>query len=172
MTFKELFLLYSKMVYNIALHYVQNKESAEEITQDVFVKIHEKSYSFQHHSDIKTWIYRITINQSLDFLKAQRSRKRWLFLTALSLNNEQKKIDVPHFDHPGVQLEHKEDLGFVFKCINQLPNNQRTALILLKLEQKSQVETADIMGISTKAVESLFQRAKKNLEILLNQKGI
>jgi RNA polymerase sigma factor (sigma-70 family) len=63
MTFKEIFDKYNKLVYNLALQYVQQKEDAEEITQDVFVKIHEKLSTFQQQSDIKTWIYRITINQ-------------------------------------------------------------------------------------------------------------
>lgn len=167
MLFKELFDKYNYLVYNIALQYVQNKEDAEEITQDVFVKIHEKLNTFQNHSTLKTWIYRIVINQSLDFLKAQKSIKRWSFFSALSLNNENIKIEVPHFNHPGVELEQKEALEFIFKAINQLPENQKTVLILLKIEQNSQAQTAEIMDLSTKAVESLFNRAKKNLEILL-----
>ncbi len=167
MLFKELFDNYKSLVYNVALQYVQNKEDAEEITQDVFVKIHEKLIFFQNQSALKTWIYRIAINQSLDFLKAQKSLKRWSFFSALSLNNENIKIEVPHFNHPGVELEQKEALEFIFKAINQLPENQKTVLILLKIEQNSQVQTAEIMDLSTKAVESLFNRAKKNLEILL-----
>lgn len=167
MLFKELFDNYKSLVYNVALQYVQNKEDAEEITQDVFVKIHEKLIFFQNQSALKTWIYRIAVNQSLDFLKAQKSLKRWSFFSALSLNNENTKIEVPHFNHPGVELEQKEALEFIFKAINQLPENQKTVLILLKIEQNSQAQTAEIMDLSTKAVESLFNRAKKNLEILL-----
>ena len=59
----------------------------------------------------------------------------------------------------------------IFEAINQLSDKQKTAIILLKIEDKSQVETAEIMNLNVKALESLFQRAKKNLEILLNQKG-
>jgi RNA polymerase sigma-70 factor (ECF subfamily) len=167
MTFKQLFEAYHKLVFNLALQYVQNRQDAEEITQDVFLKIHEKLNTFQQKSEIKTWLYRIAINQSLDFIKAQKSQKRWSFFTAFSLNDDAKKIDVPHFDHPGVALEQKETLEGIFKAINQLPDSQKTVLILLKIEQHSQAETAEIMDISTKAVESRFQRAKKNLEILL-----
>ena len=167
MTFKEVFDKYNKLVYNLALQYVQNKQDAEEITQDVFVKVHEKLSTFQQQSDLKTWIYRITINHSLDFIKAKKSRKKWFFFSALSVNDENTKIDIPHFDHPGVKLEQKEALSSIFKSINQLPDNQKTVIILLKIENNTQAETALIMNISTKAVESLFQRAKKNLENLL-----
>lgn len=137
MTFKEIFDKYNKLVYNLALQYVQKKEDAQEITQDVFVKVHEKLNTFLQQSDIKTWIYRITINQSLDFIKAQKTKKRWSFFTAISLNDENKKIDVPHFNHPGVEMEQKEAVEKIFKAINQLPDNQKTALILLKIEQNT-----------------------------------
>ena len=60
------------MVFNLALQYVQNTEDAEEITQDVFVKIHFSKDNFKNQSAWRTWIYRITINQSLDFLKAKK----------------------------------------------------------------------------------------------------
>jgi RNA polymerase sigma factor (sigma-70 family) len=169
MTFKELFDTYHLLVFNLALQYVQNKEDAEEITQDVFLKIHTKIHAFQAQSDIKTWMYRIAINQSLDFIKAQKSKKRWSLFSAVSIDDAHKKIEIPHFDHPGVQMEQKEALATIFTAINQLPDNQKTALILLKIEQHTQAETAQIMDISSKAVESLFQRAKKNLEILLKQ---
>ena len=56
-------------------------------------------------------------------------------------------------------------------AINQLSDNQKTAIILLKIEGKSQTETAEIMNLNVKALESLFQRAKKNLENLINKKG-
>ncbi len=167
MDFKEIFGSYNKLVFNVALHYVQNTEDAEEITQDVFMKIHKKLFSFQHNSTIKTWIYRITINQSLDFIKAQKAKKRGFLSSLFSINS---KIDVPDFNHPGVEMEQKEALENIFTAINQLPDNQKTVLILLKIEQNTQEQTALIMEISTKAVESLFQRAKKNLIILLNQR--
>ncbi len=160
------------MVYNLALQYVQNIQDAEEITQDVFLKVNNKIDGFEYNADIKTWIYRITINSSLDYIKARKTTKRWAFFRALSFDNEDYKIDVPHFDHPGVILEHKEASEKLFEAINRLPNKQKTVIILLKIEQKSQLETAEIMNTSSKAVEGLYQRAKKNLEIyLIHNKG-
>ena len=168
MQLKELYHKFAKMVFNVALQYVQNIEDAEEVTQDVFVKIYDKLDTFEHKSEIKTWIYRITINKSLDFLKANKTNKRWFFINALKLNQE-TKIEIIDFNHPGVQLEQKEAIEKLFISINKLPNNQKTIIILLKIEQLSQAETAQIMNISVKALESLFQRAKKNLEIIINQ---
>ena len=62
----------SKKVFNLALQYVQNTEDAEEITQDVFVTIHQKQDQFNGDSSLETWIYRITVNKSLDFSQTQK----------------------------------------------------------------------------------------------------
>lgn len=169
MNFQEIYIIHKNLVYNLALQYVQNIEDAEEITQDVFIKIYEKFNSFQNQSELKTWIYRITVNQSLDFLKARNSQKRWHIFSALRIDSIDRKFDIPNFNHPGIELEQKESLAFIFKCINKLPDNQKTVIILLKIEQLSQAEASEIMNMSNKAIESLFQRAKKNLEILLNK---
>ncbi|MFN0203024.1 MAG: RNA polymerase sigma factor [Bacteroidia bacterium] len=168
MDLQDLYKKYKRMVFNLALQYVHNREDAEEVLQDVFVKVHEKLHTFRAEANVKTWIYRITIHQSLDFLKAKKAQKRWSFFSAFSLQQEEKPIEIPHFDHPGVEMEQKESLANIFACIHQLPENQKTALILLKIEQQSQAEVAEIMDLSIKAVESLFQRAKKNLEKLLS----
>jgi RNA polymerase sigma-70 factor (ECF subfamily) len=152
------------MVFNLALNYVQNVEDAEEITQDVFVSVYQSIHSFQENSSLSTWMYRITINKSLDFLKSKQRKKRFALLTSLFFDNSNDlKHNPPEFNHPGVLLEHKEALGKLFKVINELPNKQKTALILHKIEQKSQAEVAEIMNISPKAAESLIQRAKTNL---------
>ncbi len=157
------------MVFNLALQYVQNQEDAQEITQDVFVAVHHAMRDFKERSSLKTWIYRITINKSLDFLKAKQRKKRFAFLSSLFYpDSAEIKYDSVTFDHPGVQLEYKEAIATIFKHINELPDAQKTALILTKIEQKPQAEVAEIMELSLKAVEGLLQRAKNNLSKKLN----
>ena len=171
MTFDEIYLEHYKMVFNLALQYVQNTEDAEEITQDVFVKVFDNLNSFKKQSSLKTWIYRMSINQSLDFIKAKNAQKRNFLSSIFSINDSNFKFQPSNFNHPGIELEQKEACQKIFEAINQLSDNQKTALILLKIEDKSQAETAEIMNLKVKALESLFQRAKNNLEILLNKKG-
>ena len=172
MTFEEIYSEYHKMVFNIALHYVQNIEDAEEITQDVFVKVFDSLGAFKNKSTIKTWIYRISINQSLDFLKARNSKQRSFLSSIFSLSDSKIFIEPVNFNHPGIELEHKEAYQKIFESINQLPDNQKTVIILLKIEGHTQTEAAEIMEIGVKALESLFQRAKNNLEKILTLKGI
>ena len=169
MKFEQLYQQYVKLAYNLALQYCQNTQDAEEITQDVFVKVHEKLSTFKNQANVKTWIYRIAINTSLDFIKAKNSLKRGMYKT----QNQTDEIPIAqqNFNHPGVELEQKEALQKIFFAINQLPENQKTVIILLKIEHNSVKEVAEILRLSPKAVESLFQRAKTKLSFLLNQQN-
>jgi len=164
MKFEDIYFTHKNLVYNLALQYVQNAEDAQEIAQDVFVAVYNMIDSFRGESSISTWVYRITINKSLDYLKAKKRKKRFAYITSIFYNdNNELNFDTPNFNHPGVLLEDKEALKHLFALINQLSDNQRTVLILSIIEQKSQQEIAEIMSLSVKAVESLLQRAKANL---------
>lgn len=169
--FRSIYRDYKDMVYNLALNYVQNQMDAQDISQEVFVKIYQNLHKHDPLlSSLKTWIYRITINQSLDFIKAKKNAKRYALFTGLFYTNTQEPIsELLSFDHPGVTLENQEELKNLFKLINTLPDSQKTALILLKIEDRSQKEVAEIMNISEKAVESLLSRAKQTLSKKLNR---
>ncbi len=169
MNFRELYAEYKDRVYNLVLQYVHNRQDAEEVCQDVFVKLHEKLGSFRQESSLKTWVYRIAVHTALDFCKARQRHKRRFLLSALRLGSTEKIPDIPHFDHPGARLEEKEALAFLFACIHRLNEKQRTVIILLKIEELSQQETAEVMKLSPKAVESLFQRAKAALEKIIHE---
>jgi RNA polymerase sigma-70 factor (ECF subfamily) len=153
--FLQIYTLYTDKVYNTALSYVQNKEDAEEITQDVFTKVYRNAAKFKGKSSASTWIYRITVNTSLNQLKRKKR------LSFLKLGEPER--DRPDFEHPGVLLENKENAKALFKIIETLPPSQKTAFILSFVEDLPRQEVADIMEISLKAVESLLQRGKKNL---------
>ena len=75
--FAALYAMYKNSVYNTALSYLQNTVEAEDVTQDVFVKIHASAAFFQGKSSVKTWIYRITINHTLDQLRHKKRQKRF-----------------------------------------------------------------------------------------------
>lgn len=159
---------YKDRVYNLALHYVRQPEDAAEITQDVFVKVHQHLPRFRGASGIGTWIYRITIRQCLDVLKARNRRKRRGWVVSL-FQTDGQPMAIPDFQHPGVQAEHREAIHRIFHAIDQLPEKQRTALILSKLEQLGLVEIAAVLQVTPKAAESLLQRAKTNLKKHLSQ---
>ena len=159
---------YRSLVYNLALNYSTNKEDAEEITQDVFLTVLKKMSSFRNESKIETWIFRVTINKSLDYLKAKRRIKR-NFMNDWASIDQVSQSEFSDFNHPGVVLESKEKIQEIYRCINKLSEDHKTVIILLKIENRTYSEVAKIMKISVGAVESLFIRAKKKLDVLLKK---
>lgn len=139
----------------MALSYVQEQQAAEEITQDVFTNIFKKAVTFKGQSAVRTWIYRITVNTSLNFIK-KKKRTDWQGLDAVNKEGHD-------FVHPGVILENKENATLLYQVIETLPDQQKTAFILSFIEELPRQEVAEIMETSLKAVESLLQRAKKKL---------
>lgn len=165
----KLYQTHKVLVYNVALNYLQNIEDAEEVTQDVFVKVYQSLDSFKEESHIKTWIYRITINQSLDFIKKKNSKKRF-FVFGKKTDNDYEYNNSSNFEHPGIVLENQENAKILFEAINTLPENQKTAFILAKVDGLSNPEVAEIMEMSISAIESLVFRAKNSLKDKLSNK--
>jgi len=159
------------MVYNLALSFLQNTEDAEDLTQEVFIEVYNSFYKFNGNSTISTWIYRITVNKALDFIRKKKRKKRFSIVNRLFATEELdvESNQIVHFDHPGVLMEQKENARLVFKLIDELKENQKTAFILFHLEELSQKQIAEIMGISTKAVELLVRRAKLKLKEKLDK---
>lgn len=168
--FKGIYNQFNRLVYNLALSYLQNVEDAEEITQDVFIQIHNSLERFENKSALKTWIYRITINKSLDHLKAKRRKKRLAFVSSLFNSNDQLIHEPIEFQHPGVLTEQKENAAILFQCIEELPENQKTAFLLSKIEGLSNGEISEIMTASISSVESYLFRAKQNLQQNIQKK--
>lgn len=150
-------------VYNTCLSYLQNAEEAEEIAQDIFVEVFHSAVKFKGDSSPATWVYRITVNRCLDALRFRKRKKRAGALKSLFGIGGEPVVEVPHFDHPGVALENKENAALLFAAIDLLPEKQKTAFILSQVEELSQKEIAGVMRQSEKAIESLIQRAKTNL---------
>tara|TARA_B100000508_G_scaffold141016_1_gene145089 strand:+ start:3280 stop:3756 length:477 start_codon:yes stop_codon:yes gene_type:complete len=158
------------LVFNLALNYLHSVQEAEELTQDVFVKVFHEVENFRGESQIKTWIYRITINLCLDRIKSAQRKRRFSLLRYIS--DGFVSIQPAEFNHPGIQLEQKEATELILKEIQQLPGKQQTALILKSIDGLSQKEIAEIMDINVKAVESLLSRARAKLKTKLkNREG-
>ncbi len=152
------------MVYNTSLGILQNQEDAEDIAQDVFVQVYESIHTFKEESKFSTWIYRIAVTKSLDAIRRKKRKKRFAFLQSLYGEKAELLHDPPDFVHPGVKAENKEHAAQLFKAIETLPKNQKAAFVLNKMETLSYQEIGDILNISANAVDSLLQRARKNLK--------
>lgn len=162
---------YQDLVYNTALGVVQNAADAEDVAQEVFIQIFRSIGNFKLEAKLSTWIYRITTTRALDLLRARKSKKRFGLLKRLWETEEDNPMDsLEDFNHPGVALEQKENAAKLMEAIAQLPENQKVAFVLHKLEGLSYLEISEVMGNTIAAVESLMHRARLNLRKLLEKK--
>mgnify|MGYP003423311797 FL=1 len=162
--FKKLVDEWQDMVYNTVLGIVQNADDADDITQEVFIQVYQSVSSFKGDSKFSTWLYRITVSKALDHEKKKKRKKRFGFVQSLFGGQEEEQFHPVEFDHPGVELEKKERAGELFNALKKIPDNQRIAFTLHKLEGQSYQEVAEIMNTTLYAVESLIGRAKANLK--------
>lgn len=164
----KLYELYKDVVFSLAYSYVQNQQDAEEVTQDTFVEVFNSAKTFKGDATIKTWICRICINKALDVIRYRKRKKRFALIFSLYRTTDNSlQYDAPEHHHPGIALEHKEQWQALTRAVEALPEKQRVAFTLLKLETMSQKEAAQIMDIGENALESLYQRARLNLQKLL-----
>lgn len=151
------------LVYNTVLGLLQHPEDAEDVAQDVFIKMFESIHQFKGESAFSTWLYRIAVTKALEWIRSRKRKKRFAFITGLLGDNNELRYDPPDFHHPGVQLDNKERASRLFRSIAKLPDNQRVAFTLHKVEGIPYQEIAAIMELSVSAIESLIHRAKNNL---------
>jgi RNA polymerase sigma factor (sigma-70 family) len=167
--FKDIVETWQNMVYNTALGILQNAEDAEDVMQETFVQVFESVSGFKGDSKFSTWVYRITVSKAMDHIRKKKRKKRFAFIQSLYGRNDKPVIDPPDFFHPGVSMENKENAAVLFKAVEQLPGNQKTAFVLNKVEGLSYIEIGNIMQITDSAVDALLQRAKANLKKILKE---
>lgn len=169
-------LAYSKLiddfqdkVFGTCISFVPNKEDAEDIAQEVFLEVFNSIDKFKGKSKLTTWIYRITTNKCLEFIRKRNTKKRFAFLQSITGNvlPLDKTTYFTEINHPGIQLENKELNETLFKAINSLPESQSVVFTLHKIDGKSYDEIAEITNKSLSSVESTMFRAKKNLKSIL-----
>lgn len=158
-------------VFNTALGIVQNAADAEDVAQEVFIQAYRSIGSFKGESKLSTWLYRIATTRSLDLLRSKKSKKRHGFLQRLFNDQGELQYDPPDFHHPGVALEQKENAAKLFKAIAKLPENQKAAFTLHKLEGISYQEISEVLQTTISSVEMLMYRAKQNLKKMLETEG-
>ena len=157
-----------KKVINACYRLVNDKDVAQDLTQEVFIKVWSSIDKFRSDSKLSTWIYRIAVTSSLDYLRAQKRKKRMAFLKYFS-EDEKKQFEIksPNEQNPDRLIENEERFKVLNNALNKLPENQRISFLLSKDEEMSSKEIAEILSTTVSAIESLIHRAKKNLEKIL-----
>ena len=164
--FKLLVEKYQDRVYHCVLAILRNTDEAEEAAQETFIQIFESIKGFKEESSLGTWIYRIGVRKALEKIRKQKIRQRIHSIVPWWMPSEAKSVDAAYLN-PGINSENKEKATILFKAISELPNNQRIAFTLIRVQGMKHEEASEIMQLSIKAIESLLSRAKENLKIKL-----
>lgn len=152
----ELYRHLSKPVFNTCMRIVRDRETAEDLMQETFIKVFNGLERFEGRSQLTTWIKRIAINQSLNELKKRKVELVEMQDWTVPVNGE-------------VEEEPQYDIALVKKLMNKLPEGYRVVMTLYLIEGYQHDEIAQIMGISEVTSRSQYARAKKKLRDLYVQ---
>jgi len=168
--FEQLVKRYDRNIFRIAQHITQNREDAEDVMQDAFLKAYENLEQFQGNSKFYTWLVRIAVNESLMKLRRRRTDKTVSLDQEIETEEDTMPREVADWSPNPEQLYKQGELKEILtKTINGLPASFRTVFVLRDVEGLSTEETAEALGLSVPAVKSRLLRARLQLRERLNR---
>jgi RNA polymerase sigma-70 factor (ECF subfamily) len=159
---------YKRMVYRLAMQITKNHADADDVMQETFIKVYRSIRTFRKDAAFETWLYRIAVNEALNFVK-RRERQRASTLETVSeteyettLRYRTQIANDPHAHAEKAELRHH-----VTEAVNTLSLKHRTVVILHEFEGLTHAEIASILNCSEGTVRSRLHYARKKLRTLL-----
>lgn len=163
--FEQLVERHKNRVFNLVYRFLNSYQEAEDITQEIFIKIYHTKNTYRPRAKFTTWLYVICKNTCL---KALRKKKPVTVSITDTLNLEENTVAVQiadsHTPTPVDAILRSEQASIVKEALDSLPVNQKMTVVLYRYDQLSYEEIAEVMGCSVYAVKSLLHRAKINLK--------
>lgn len=155
---------YQRTVLNVVFRYIGNRATAEELTQDVFVRVYRARETYERKAKFETWLYRIVFNLCVNASEYGK-RRRAASLDEVSPEGERRSAAVtdPGSTTPLEEVEREEMRTHVQEAIEQLPEQQRAALIMSRYQGMQYQQVAEALNTSEEAIKSLLFRARDNL---------
>lgn len=153
--FDELVARHQKAVLNIAWRYCGDRATAEDLAQEIFVKVWRAKASYQPSARFSTWLYRIAVNRCLNEIRSRPKRTPFPV---------EETMEGAAGVAPGDDLHRAEIRAAVRRAVDDLPPNQRMAVILSRFNELPYEDIAETMALSLEAVKSLLFRARENLK--------
>lgn len=155
---------YKDLVFTLALRMLKNREEAEEVAQDTFIKVFKSLSKFKGDSKFSTWIYRITYNSCLDVLKKYKQEYSTVVLDEFS------ERELATLDNAFDALAEKEQRQAIDDCLDRLPKEDSFLLTLYYFEEQSLDEISKIVGLTANNIKVKLFRSRKKLASLLKEK--
>jgi RNA polymerase sigma-70 factor (ECF subfamily) len=159
---------YQPLISRTCLGFVNSQYDAEDITQEVLIELFESLSSFRNESKISTWLYRISVNKSLNHIRKQKRDRMFRSIESFFVSSGDQNEPLEIIDKGGMAADkdiiQSENKRMIKTAINKLPESQRIAFLLSKYQDLSYKEIAEVMNVSISSVESLLFRAKSNLQ--------
>ncbi len=154
--FEVIYKAMSGFVYNVALRIICNREDAQEVTQEVFLIMHQKLKEFRFESSLKTWMYRIAVNCALNsFRKTANLKNKFVEY------EDTPETVIDSETHQAIEKEHFNTL--VDKALSVLNPKQRACIVLRNIEGLSYEEIAKALGVNVNTVRSNLKRAREKM---------
>jgi RNA polymerase sigma-70 factor (ECF subfamily) len=158
--FRDLVERYMKHAYNVAHSFVGSHDDAEDIAQEAFVRVHRALSSFRGDAEFSTWLYRITMNLSLNRLNEKKKKMQ---------RETNKMEDVQKWAGPGPEFSENADVQMhVERALHRLPTLQRAVVILRHLDGLSTCEVSNILQCSEGTVKTHLYRGLKKMRVMLD----
>lgn len=162
--FGELVRRYQNRIVGLAYRYLGSAADAEDVAQDVFLRVHRARESYQPTARFSTWIHRITVNASLNRIRSRKARRKIGSEMPMTAEGATAADAVPADELGAHERMERDELSVVLRAIvDRLPERQRTALLLNKYQDLSYEEVAATMELTVSAVKSLLTRARNNV---------
>ena len=164
-SFETLMKRYYPRVLNFIYRFTGSRETSEELTQDVFIRIHKSALLYRPQARFQTWLFQIAKNASLNELR--KNKKNVVSLDKnfdTEENSLKRQIADAHSPSPDQDVLDQETQDLIETAMRSLPENQRMAVILRRYEDFSYEEIAHTMQCSVQAVKSLLSRAREKLK--------
>jgi len=169
--FEKLYEKYHQDVFQFLFYLVKNREQAEDLVQEVYIRVLKSYGKFEGKSSAKTWLFSIARNVAIDSFRKQKGWKQKL-LEKFDWDTQQVKDEYPIPEQIAIQ---KDEIRWMYEAMDACTVDQRTVVILRYLQELSIVETAEALGWTESKVKTTQHRAlnvlKKQMELLLEREG-
>ncbi|WP_442266774.1 RNA polymerase sigma factor [Tenacibaculum sp. ZS6-P6] len=154
---------YKVMVYSLALKMLKNKEEAEEVSQDTFIKAFKNLSKFKGESKFSTWLYKIAYRNCLDAIK--KNEKKYV----IDVIDEITENKVRSTDNVLEQITKKERTDLLKKCLHKLPEQERSILWMFYFDELNLKEIKEVTELKESNIKVTLHRARKRLVSIINE---